>query len=64
MLKASRCPASFPPEKVRDFGRDTPMERPGKPNESAACILLLARDDASHLTGQSLPPNGGELVGG
>jgi NAD(P)-dependent dehydrogenase (short-subunit alcohol dehydrogenase family) len=57
-------PASFPAEKVESFGQDVPMGRPGQPNEVAPCILFLACSDSSYLTGQTLHPNGGELVGG
>jgi NAD(P)-dependent dehydrogenase (short-subunit alcohol dehydrogenase family) len=57
-------PASFDAEKVAKFGRHTPLGRPGQPNEVAPAILFLACDDSSYVTGQTLHPNGGELVGG
>ncbi len=56
-------PASFPADKVGSFGNDTTMGRPGQPNEVASCILFLASADASYMTGQTLHPNGGSLVG-
>ena len=56
-------PASFPAEKVDTFGQDTPLGRPGQPNEVAPAILFLACEDSSYITGQTLHPNGGELVG-
>lgn len=56
-------PASFPSEKVDGFGKDTPLGRPGQPNEVAPAILFLACQDSSYMTGQTLHPNGGELVG-
>jgi NAD(P)-dependent dehydrogenase (short-subunit alcohol dehydrogenase family) len=49
-----------PPEKVKDFGKNTPMGRPGQPNEVAPAFLFLACDDASYMTGQVLHPDGGE----
>lgn len=55
-------PKSFPPEKVERFGKDTPLQRPGQPNEVAPSYLFLACDDASYMTGQTLHPNGGEPV--
>src|SRR5438105_2543725 len=55
-------PASFDPEKVAKFGRDTPMKRPGQPDEVAPCFVFLACDDASYISGQTLHPNGGEIV--
>ncbi len=57
-------PASFPGEKVESFGASVPLGRMGQPNEVAPCILFLACEDASYMTGQTLHPNGGSLVGG
>ena len=53
-----------PPDEIPDFGKDTPMGRPGQPNEVAPSFLFLACEDASYMTGQTLHPNGGEVVGG
>jgi NAD(P)-dependent dehydrogenase (short-subunit alcohol dehydrogenase family) len=55
-------PASFPDEKVETFGTDTPMGRPGQPEEVAPSYVFLASDDSSYMTGQVLHPNGGEVV--
>jgi len=49
-----------PPEKIPEFGKDTPMGRPGQPNEVAPCFLFLACADSSYMTGQVLHPDGGE----
>jgi NAD(P)-dependent dehydrogenase (short-subunit alcohol dehydrogenase family) len=57
-------PASFPPDKVADFGKSAPLGRPGQPNEVAPAMLFLACDDASYMTGQVLHPNGGDRIGG
>lgn len=57
-------PSTFPQEKVEKFGKDTPMGRPGQPEEVAPCFVFLASDDSSYITGQVLHPNGGELVNG
>ena len=57
-------PATFPAEKVAEFGATQPMKRPGQPNEVATCHLFLACDESSYLSGQVLHPNGGEIVGG
>jgi NAD(P)-dependent dehydrogenase (short-subunit alcohol dehydrogenase family) len=51
------------PEKMKDFGKDTPMGRPGQPNEVAPCFLFLACADSSYMSGQVLHPNGGTIVG-
>ena len=53
-----------PPEDIPEFGKNTPMGRPGQPNEVAPSFLFLACDDASYMTGQILHPNGGTIVGG
>jgi NAD(P)-dependent dehydrogenase (short-subunit alcohol dehydrogenase family) len=51
-----------PPEDMKDFGKSTPMGRPGQPNEVAPSFLFLACEDASYMTGQTLHPNGGTVV--
>ena len=53
-----------PPEKIKDFGKDTPIGRPGQPNEVAPAFLFLACEDASYMSGQVLHPNGGTIVNG
>ena len=53
-----------PAEEIPDFGKDTPIGRPGQPNEVAPAFLFLACEDASYMTGQVLHPNGGEIVNG
>lgn len=50
-------------ETLKTFGEDTPMGRPGQPNEVAPCFLFLACDDSSYMSGQVLHPNGGTIVG-
>lgn len=56
-------PATFPEEKVAEFGTSTPMGRAGQPNEVASCFLFLACADSSYMTGQFLHPNGGDAFG-
>ena len=53
-----------PPEEMKDFGKNTPMGRPGQPNEVAPSFLFLACEDASYMSGQVLHPNGGTIVNG
>jgi len=53
-----------PPEKIPEFGKDTPMRRPGQPNEVAPSFLFLACEDSSYMSGQVLHPNGGTVVAG
>jgi NAD(P)-dependent dehydrogenase (short-subunit alcohol dehydrogenase family) len=57
-------PSTFPPEKVEEFGSDTPMKRAGQPKEVAQCFVFLASEDSSYMAGQILHPNGGEVVNG
>ncbi len=57
-------PATFPKKKLESFGKNTPLGRPGQPEEVAPCYVFLASDDASYITGQVLHPNGGEIVNG
>jgi NAD(P)-dependent dehydrogenase (short-subunit alcohol dehydrogenase family) len=57
-------PSTFPPEKVATFGADTPMKRPGQPDEVAPAIIFLASNDASYITGQTIHVNGGKIVNG
>ncbi len=52
------------PEKLESFGKDTPMGRPGQPNEVAPAFLFLACEDSSYMSGQVLHPNGGTVVNG
>ena len=51
------------PDKIPEFGKSTPMGRPGQPNEVAPSFLFLACDDSSYMSGQVLHPNGGTIVG-
>lgn len=55
-------PASFGDEKVEQFGKDTPMQRPAQPVEIAPCYVFLASSEAAFLTGQVLHPNGGSII--
>src|SRR3954464_4210150 len=50
-------------EKLKDFGKNVPMGRPGQPNEVAPSFLFLACEDSSYMSGQVLHPNGGTIVG-
>jgi len=53
-----------PPEDIKDFGKNTPMGRPGEPKEVAPAFLFLACEDSSYMSGQVLHPNGGVIVNG
>ena len=57
-------PATFPSSKVEDFGVQTPMGRIGQPAEIAPSYVFLASEDSSFMSGQTLHPNGGDVVAG
>ena len=57
-------PSTFPEDKVKSFGANTPMKRAGQPEEVAPSYVFLASDDSSYMTGQVLHPNGGSVVNG
>ena len=50
------------PEKIPEFGKSTPMGRPGQPNEVAPSFLFLACEDSSYMTAQVLHPDGGDTT--
>lgn len=50
-------------EMLETFGENTPIGRPGQPNEVAPSFLFLACEDSSYMSGQVLHPNGGDIVG-
>jgi NAD(P)-dependent dehydrogenase (short-subunit alcohol dehydrogenase family) len=52
-------PATMPVEKVKSFGQDTPLGRPGQPAELAAVYVLLASDGASYVSGATIAVTGG-----
>ncbi|RZA12381.1 MAG: SDR family oxidoreductase, partial [Proteobacteria bacterium] len=47
------------PEKLKTFGEDTPLGRPGQPAELASIYVQLAASDASYATGQVYGSSGG-----
>lgn len=52
-------PATMPREKVKQFGANTPMKRPGQPKEVAPAYVLLASDEASYVSGATVAVTGG-----
>jgi NAD(P)-dependent dehydrogenase (short-subunit alcohol dehydrogenase family) len=50
------------PKKIPEFGKKTPMGRPGQPNEVAPSFLFLACEDSSYMTAQVLHPDGGDTT--
>jgi NAD(P)-dependent dehydrogenase (short-subunit alcohol dehydrogenase family) len=53
------------PQKVSEFGKDSPMGRPAQPEEIAPAYVFLASDaDSSFITGIVLQEMGGETTAG
>lgn len=57
-------PSTFTEDQVAKFGGNTPMKRPGQPEELAPAYVYLGSDDSSYMSGQVLHINGGEIVNG
>jgi NAD(P)-dependent dehydrogenase (short-subunit alcohol dehydrogenase family) len=55
-------PATMPPEQVEEFGKSTPLGRPGQPAEVAPAYVLLASDEASYMSGALIPVTGGKPI--
>lgn len=55
-------PASFEDDKVAEFGKQVPMERPGQPSEMGPAYVYLASDDSSYMSGQTIHLNGGVVL--
>ena len=55
-------PSTMPEEKVKSFGGDTPLGRPGQPAELAPVYVLLASDEGSYVSGARIAVTGGRPV--
>ena len=56
-------PSAKPAEEVVDFGADTPMGRPGQPEEIAPVYVFLASNaDSSFITGEVISLLGGDVT--
>lgn len=51
-----------PQEKVMQFGKDTPLGRPGQPAELAAMYVFLASQESSYTSGSTLGATGGMVL--
>lgn len=52
-------PSTMPPEAVKSFGQNTPLGRAAQPRELAPPYVMLASDEASYITGATVPVTGG-----
>jgi NAD(P)-dependent dehydrogenase (short-subunit alcohol dehydrogenase family) len=58
-------PQSKPADQVAEFGGDTPMKRPGQPEEVAPAYVFFASNaDSSYITGEVLTLLGGDTTAG
>nr|ART37295.1 E90 [uncultured bacterium] len=58
-------PADKSPQKVSEFGADTPMGRPAQPEEIApAYVYFASESDSSYVTGEVLTLLGGDTTAG
>jgi NAD(P)-dependent dehydrogenase (short-subunit alcohol dehydrogenase family) len=55
-------PSTMPPEKVKNFGKQVPMKRPGQPAELASSYVMLAADEASYISGATIAVTGGSPI--
>ena len=55
-------PSTMPPEKVRTFGSQVPMQRPGQPCELAPVYVLLASAESSYVSGATIAVTGGKPI--
>jgi NAD(P)-dependent dehydrogenase (short-subunit alcohol dehydrogenase family) len=53
-------PSTMPPERVKTFGKDTPLGRAAQPAEMAPIFVFLASDAASYVTASVYAATGGQ----
>lgn len=55
-------PASFDEEKVKNFGKQTPLQRAAQPAELAPAFVFLAQSESSYVTGSVVDMTGGAML--
>jgi hypothetical protein len=55
-------PATMPEEKVKNFGKDTPLGRAGQPAELAPVYVLLASDEGGYISAARIAVTGGRPI--
>jgi NAD(P)-dependent dehydrogenase (short-subunit alcohol dehydrogenase family) len=53
-------PSTMPKEKAKNFGKDSPMERPAQPKELAPPYVWLASEEASYVNASVISVTGGK----
>ncbi|WP_342652932.1 SDR family oxidoreductase [Pseudomonas sp. F3-2] len=54
--------STMPDDQVKEFGKQTPLGRPGQPVEVAPIYVLLASDEASYISGSRYGVTGGKPI--
>jgi len=55
-------PSTMPLEKVKEFGSQVPMKRPGQPKELASAYVMLAEPNSSYVSGATIAVTGGKPI--
>ncbi|HEY0807191.1 MAG TPA: SDR family oxidoreductase [Pseudonocardiaceae bacterium] len=55
-------PSTMPPDQVANFGKQTPLGRPGQPAEVAPVYVLLASGEGSYISGARIAVTGGRPI--
>lgn len=55
-------PSTMPADKVKDFGSQVPMKRPGQPAELATAYVMLADPLSSYVSGATIAVTGGQPI--
>jgi len=55
-------PSTMPPEKVSEFGKQVPMQRPGQPAELQTTYVMLADPLSSYVSGTMIAVTGGKPI--
>jgi NAD(P)-dependent dehydrogenase (short-subunit alcohol dehydrogenase family) len=55
-------PSTMPEEKVKEFGKQVPMQRPGQPAELATTYVMLADPLSSYVSGTMIGVTGGKPI--
>ena len=58
----TRMMQGFTIDELENFCENIPMGRLGTPEEVANCVIFLASDKSSYITGQVISPNGGLII--
>jgi NAD(P)-dependent dehydrogenase (short-subunit alcohol dehydrogenase family) len=53
-------PSTMPPDTVKEFGKSYPLGRSAQPKELAPVYVMLAGDEASYVSGATVPVTGGK----